>query len=341
MDRNPEQRDAYIAIAFALIFVIILCAASFVIARPFLAPLLWGVILAIATWPAFAWCRQRLGGRNTLAAALMTLLLALVLLGPLAVIGMAMTENIAALGDRLRAAIQGGLAPPDFLANVPLIGPRLTERWQELAADGKLSDEARQMLRAAIQWLLGVAAALGGGIAQLALSVFCAFFFYRDGEAALQRLTDVLGHVAGDRARHLLTVAYGTLKGVVYGVIGAALAQASLAAFGYWLSGVPAPFLLGLATGFFGIIPGGPAIVWLPAAIWLFRSGEVTWGIFVVLWSVILVSNIDNVIRPLFVSRGSALPLLIVLIGILGGAMAFGLIGIFLGPTIFSQCFTL
>jgi predicted PurR-regulated permease PerM len=102
------------------------------IVRPFLAPLLWGLILAIATWPAFTWCRELLGGRGTLAAALMTLLLALVLLGPLAVIGMAMTENVAALGDRLRAAIQGGLAPPEFLANVPLIGPRLTERWQEL-----------------------------------------------------------------------------------------------------------------------------------------------------------------------------------------------------------------
>ena len=232
MDRNPNQRNAYIAIAFALIFVIILCAASFVIVRPFLAPLLWGVILAIATWPAFTWCRHRLGGRNTLAAALMTLLLALVLLGPLALTGAAMTENVAVLGDRLRAAVQGGLAPPDFLADVPPIGSRLTERWRELAADGKLSDEARQMLRTAIQWLLGVAAALGGGIAQLTLSIFCAFFFYRDGEAALQRLTDVLGHVAGDRARHLLAVAYGTLKGVVYGVIGAALAQASLAAFG-------------------------------------------------------------------------------------------------------------
>ncbi|MGE5769560.1 MAG: AI-2E family transporter [Betaproteobacteria bacterium] len=332
MDRNPKQRDAYIAIAFALIFVIILCAASFVIVRPFLAPLLWwGVILAIATWPAFRWCRHRLGGRNTLAAALMTLLLALVLLGPLALTGAAMTENVAVLGDRLRAAVQGGLAPPDFLADVPLIGSRLTERWRELAADGKLSDEARQMLRTAIQWLLGVAAALGGGIAQLALSIFCAFFFYRDGEAALQRLTDVLGHVAGDRARHLLAVAYGTLKGVVYGVIGAALAQASLAAFGYWLAGVPAPFLLGLATGFFGIIPGGPAIIWLPAAIWLFRSGETVWGIFIVLWSALLVGNIDNVIRPLFVSRGGALPLLLILICIVGGAMAFGFVGIFLG----------
>ena len=155
----------------------------------------------------------------------MTLLLALVLLGPLAVIGTVMAENIAALSDRLRA-LQGGLPPPDFLADVPLIGSRLTERWRELAADGKLSDEARQILRTAVQWLLGVGAVLGRRHCSAWLSILCAFFFYRDGEAALQRLRDVLGHVAGDRARHLLAVAYGTLKGIVYGVIGSALAQA-------------------------------------------------------------------------------------------------------------------
>ncbi len=341
MEINLERRQSYIAIAFALIFVIILCVVSFVFVRPFLAPLLWGVIFTIATWPAFGWLRKRLGGRNGLAAALMTLLLALVLLGPLAVIGAALTDNVAALGDRLRTAIESGLAPPDFLADVPLIGTQLTERWRELAAEGKLSDEARQMLRGAIQWLLGVAGALGSGIAQLALSIFCAFFFYRDGEAALRRLTELLAHVAGDRARHLLTVAHRTLKGVVYGVIGAALAQASLATFGYWLAGAPAPFLLGLATGLLGIVPGGPAIIWLPVAIWLFRSGETAWCIFIVVWGGLLVGNIDNVIRPLFVSRGSALPLLVVLIGIVGGAMALGLIGIFLGPTILAIMYAL
>jgi predicted PurR-regulated permease PerM len=341
MDRSPEPRTTYIAVAFALIFIVILCVASFVIARPFLAPLLWGVILVIATWPAFNWFRSHLGGRSTLAAAVMTLLLALVLLGPLAAVGAVLTENVSVLADRLRAAVEGGLAPPEFLADLPFIGVRLTERWKELAADGKLSEEARQMLRTAVQWLLGAGAALGGGVAQLALSIFCAFFFYRDGEAALQRLTDVLSHLAGERARHLVSVAYGTLKGVVYGVIGAMLAQASLATLGYWVAGVPAPFLLGLATGVFGIVPGGPAIIWLPAAIWLIRSDEVGWGIFIIVWSALLVGNIDNVIRPLFVSRGSALPLLIVLIGILGGAMAFGFIGIFLGPTILAILYAL
>lgn len=341
VDTSHEQRTPYIAIAFTLTIVGLLCVASFVIARPFLAPLLWGMILAIATWPVFTACRQRLGGRKTLAAILMTAILALVLLGPLVLVGNAMSKNVVVLGERIRSAIQDGLAPPDFLADLPLVGDRLVERWQELMADGTLSAEARNWLRIAIQWLLGVGATLGAGIAQLALSIFCAFFFYRDGEAALKRLTDVLVHVAGERVRHLLRVAFTTLKGVVYGVLGAALAQASLAALGYWLADVPAPFLLGIATGFFGIIPGGPAIVWIPAAVWLFRSGDTTWGVILVAWSSIVVSNIDNVIRPLFVSRGGALPLLLVLIGILGGALAFGLIGIFLGPTILAIIYAL
>lgn len=341
MKRSGDQQQAYIAIAFALIFVFILCAASFAIMRPFLAPLLWGVILAIATWPAFAWCRRSFGGRGTLAAALITLALAVVLLGPVVAIGSVITDNIATLGDRLRVAAEGGLTPPEFLARIPRLGPWLVDRWNELVQDGKLSTEGREAVGTVIRWLVGAAGAIGGGIGQLALSIICAFFFFRDGDAALVRLRDVLGHVAGERAHHLLAVAYGTLKGVVYGVLGSVLAQAILASFGYWLAGVPAPFLLGLLTGFLGIIPGGPAVVWLPAAIWLFRADETALAVFVLVWSAVLVGNIDNVIKPLFVARGSAMPLLLVLFGILGGAMTFGFIGIFLGPTILAILYTL
>ena len=337
-----EERDAYIAAAFALLFILILCAASFLIVRPFLAALLWGVILTIATWPIFAWFRRRLGGRNTLAAVFMTLLLALVLLGPVALAGVTMSDSAGLLSEKMRAFVQGGLPPPPaFLETVPVIGSRLAQRWRELVEQGAQSSEVRSLLQRGFHWLLGLAAGLGGGIAQLALSIICSFFFYREGEAALQRLRDILGHVAGERSNRLLTVAYGTLKGVVYGVIGSVLAQACFAGLGYLVAGVPAPFLLGIITGFLGIVPGAGAIVWLPASIWLFRSDEVGWGIFLVAWSIILVSNIDNVIKPLFISRGSALPLLLVLIGILGGAMAFGFIGIFLGPTVLAILYTL
>lgn len=341
MKRPPTRRDTYIATTLAILVLVGLFTLGFIIARPFLAPLLWGVILAIATWPIYSWCRKRLGGRRNLAAALVTLGLAVVVLGPVIVAAAALSDNIVSLGDRLREAMQGGLAPPEFLNRIPLIGARLTERWSELFADGQMSKEARDALADVLRWLLGIAGAIGGGIAELALSVICAFFFYRDGEAALRRVSDVLDHIAGSRARHLMLVAYGTLKGVVYGVLGSSLVQAILAMFGYWLAGVPAPILLGLVTGFFGIIPGGPALVWLPAAIWLFYNGDTAWGIFTVLWGALLVGSIDNVIRPLFVSRGGALPLLLVLIGILGGATALGFIGIFLGPTILAVLYAL
>jgi predicted PurR-regulated permease PerM len=341
MIRDPDDRNTYIAAALALLFIFVLCAISFVIVRPFIAALLWGVILAIATWPVFGWFRRRLGGRNTLAAAVVTVLLAVVLLGPVALVGTTMTENIGVLGERLRAAIEQPLPVPEFLEKIPVIGDNLAERWHEFATRTAASEQARHFLLSGAQWLLAVAATIGGGIGQLALSILCSFFFFRDGEAALQRLSDVLGHVAGERSNRLLTVAYGTLKGVVYGVLGSALAQACLAGFGYWISGIPAPFLLGVATGFLGIIPAAGALIWLPAAIWLFHTGATAWGVFLILWSAIVVSNIDNVIKPIFISRGSALPLLLVLIGILGGAIAFGFIGIFLGPTVLAILYTL
>jgi len=341
MDRDPDERTTYIAAALALLFILVLCAISFVIVRPFMAALLWGVILAIATWPVFAWCRRRLGGRNTPAALVVTLLLVLVLLGPIALVGATMTEDVGTLVGRIREAIQEGPPSGNFLERIPFIGDSLSESWHEFAVQAASSDAAKHFLIVGGQWLLALAATVGGGIGQLALSIICAFFFYRDGEGALQRLTDVLGHVAGERSQRLLTVAYATLKGVVYGVLGSAMAQACLAGFGYWAAGVPAPFLLGVATGFLGIIPGAAAIVWLPAVIWLFRSDATAWGIFLLVWSAVLVSNIDNVIKPLFISRGSALPLLLVLIGILGGAIAFGFIGIFLGPTVLSVLYTL
>lgn len=271
----------------------------------------------------------------------MTLMLAIVLLGPIALIGTVLTENVATLGERLRAAMESGMPAPHFLDDVPIVGKPLAEKWNQLVADGTLTAEARQLLGSAVQRLLGAAAVVGSGIAELALSIFCTFFFFRDGEAAVHRVSDIAKQVAGGRGERLLSVGHLTLKGVVYGVLGSVFAQALLSTFGYWLAGVPAPFFLGLATGFFGIIPAGVGLVWIPATLWLFHVDQTGWGIFVLVWSVVLVGNIDSVIKPLFVSRGTDLPLLIILIGILGGAIAIGFIGLFLGPTILAVLYAL
>ena len=147
--------------------------------------------------------------------------------------------------------------------------------------------------------------------------------------------------MAGERGTRLLNVAENTINGVVYGMLGTALAQGALAALGLWIAGVPGALFLGLLTSLLSFVPMGPPMVWFPAAAWLISTGEIEWGIFMGLWGFFLVSTVDNVIRPYFISLGSALPLLLVFLGVLGGIVAFGLLGVFIGPTLLAVGYTM
>jgi len=131
------------------------------------------------------------------------------------------------------------------------------------------------------------------------------------------------------------------MRGVVYGLLGTAIAQGVLAAIGFWLAGVPAAPLLGLLTFFLSPVPVGPPLVWVPAAFWLFNQGETGWAIFMLIWGTGVVSTIDNILKPLIISQGSDLPFILVLLGVLGGVIAFGFIGVFLGPTLLAIGFAL
>jgi predicted PurR-regulated permease PerM len=157
---------------------------------------------------------------------------------------------------------------------------------------------------------------------------------YRDGEAMTRRLLSTVVRMFGDKGRHLAELAAGTTRGVVYGILGTALLQGILAAIGLMVAGVPAAPLLGLVTFFLSPVPIGPPLVWLPAAFWLFSHGETGWAIFLLVWGVAVVSSVDNVIKPLIISRGSNMPFILVMLGVLGGVVAFGFIGVFLGPTL-------
>jgi predicted PurR-regulated permease PerM len=176
---------------------------------------------------------------------------------------------------------------------------------------------------------------------QVSLGVLAAFFFFRDGAEGTRRLSIAVERLGGVRAQRLLVVAASTVRSVVYGVIGTALAQASLQALGLWLAGVPAAFFLGFLTFFLGFVPVGPPLIWLPAAAWLLYKGAVGWGLFLIIWGVVVVSGVDNVLRPYLISRGSRLPLVLVLFGVLGGLIAFGFLGIFLGPTLLALGYVL
>jgi len=332
MATETLQRDKIIAWA-ALALLILGCVA---VLWPFLTVLVWAMILSFSTWPVYAYFRRLVGGRATLAATLMTLLVTLVLLAPFAVVVAGLAENADELAGMAQKLMREGLPdPPEWIKELPLVGVSADAYWRSFVDDGaRLIGELGKLLQPLRPALTAVGAALAQGLLLLALSVFLAFFFFRDGEAAAARLQTAMTRLAGARAQHLIDITTGTVTGVVYGILGTALAQGLLAAIGFAISGVPGASLLGLATFFLSIVPFGPPLLWIPAAMWLFYHGAVGWAIFLALWGLIVVSGVDNVIKPLIISRGSNLPFVLVFLGVLGDIVAFGFLGVFLGPTL-------
>ena len=317
------------------ILLALLLGGCLMVMLPFVTALLWGSVLSIACWPLYRRLVRWLRGRRTLAASVMALGMICLILLPFVVVGWNLGDNVKELAAATRRWIDAGPpAPPAWLAKVPGIGPTAVEQWKSLAADSsKLMDTAKRFIEPASSWLLGVGLALGRGLLQLTLSILVAFVLFRDGGNAAERLTAVVDRIAGERGRHLLEVAGNTVRGVVYGILGTALVQAVMAGIGFLIAGVPGAGLLALLTFFLSVLPMGPPLVWLPAAIWLFNQGHTGWGIFMVIWGV-LVSSVDNFVKPWLISQGSAMPFLLIFCGVIGGAIAFGFIGVFIGPTL-------
>jgi predicted PurR-regulated permease PerM len=171
--------------------------------------------------------------------------------------------------------------------------------------------------------------------------VVLAFFFYRDGDAVSRGLDSALSRIAGERAARLKQVAGDTVTSVVYGILGTGLAQSFMASIGLWIAGVPAALLWGTLTFFLSVVPVGPPLVWISATVWLVLQGSVGWAVFMAVWGFFGISGIDNIVKPYLISRGSRLPFILTLLGVLGGALAFGVVGVFLGPTLLAVGFRL
>lgn len=329
---TPRQRR-FDRVVGALALVA-LAAGILLVLRPFVSSVLWAIVLTYSTWPVFEYVRRRLRGNDTLAASAMTALLTLVILLPIAILGLSLGDSVAPVAEAIRAWWARGLPePPAWLGDVPLIGASLHAYWAELAHDSaKLGSEIQRLLDPLRRWLLSGGLQIGAGLIYLVLSVVLAFFFYRDGDAAALAYTRALYRIAGSRAARLTAVAGATIRSVVYGILGTALAQSILAAIGLWISGVPGALLWGMLTFFLSVVPVGPPLVWGSAVLWLVSEGAIGWAIFMALWGFFGISGIDNIIKPYLISRGSRLPFILTLLGVLGGALAFGIIGVFLGP---------
>jgi predicted PurR-regulated permease PerM len=335
--RSKLEQNIGWAVLLALAF------GCLVVLRPFVSALLWAVVLCFSCWPLYHRLLRLLRNRETLAASFMTVAMVLVLLLPFVIVGTTLASNIKQLSSATRKWIQEGPpGPPAWLAKVPAVGEQAEQYWQSLAEDtAKLWEQAQRFIEPVSAWLLKASLALGGGLLELALSIFIAFFLFRYGTSLSQRLSTSVERIGGERGQYLLTVAGKTVRGVVYGILGTALAQAVVAGIGFLIAGVPGAALLALLTFFASVVPiVGTALVWGPAAFWLFNQGSTGWAIFMVVWGV-GVANMDNVIKPWLISQGSNLPFILIFFGVLGGAITFGFIGVFLGPTLLAVGFRL
>ena len=189
--------------------------------------------------------------------------------------------------------------------------------------------------------LVAAGRVFGQGVMQVLASAFLAFFLLRDAPVLSERLAVAVDRLAGSRGQHLLKVAGDTVRGVIFGILGTAIAQAVVAWLGFWIAGVPGSVLLAMLTLVVAVVPFGPPLVWIPAALWLFAQGSPGWGVFMLLWGALGISSVDNILRPFLISQGSNMPFALIFFGVIGGVLAFGVVGIFLGPTLLAVAFRL
>lgn len=338
-----ESGKQQLARLVALVGAAALAAGCFLVLKPFISSLLWAVILVFCTWPAYRMLTDRLKlGPNT-AAVIMVSVEFLVIGLPLVFATPVSREDIDGIRNWIERVFSEGL--PDLsgvFLSIPLVGERLSIWWQAVAGDTfSIVAVFRPYAGTIAQTLLGLLLALLSGIAEMLIAILLAFFIYRDGEALAKHAYSLLEQVAGPRAQPLWDLTGNVTRGVVYGLLGTAVVQGFMTFIGLWISGVPQPVLLGVIAGVISILPVGAPLVWLPAAIWLLASGSIGWGIFMLVYGAAGISSVDNFIRPWLIARGADLPLLLTILGALGGVFAFGFLGLFLGPVLLALGYSL
>ncbi|WP_300327570.1 AI-2E family transporter [Accumulibacter sp.] len=305
---------------------------------PFTGTLLFAVVICVITLPI----RNRLltlcRGRSNLAALLISMLLLLLLVAPMALLSGSLADGIEMAIRYFKPLFEKGLPvdPPAWLGRIPVIGPNLADYWHELVASREeMNNLLQQFVEPTRRLALAAVALFAQGLLQLVLVIFFVFFIFRDAHIYVDALHTGSRMLAGDLGERMLALAEGTVTGVMVGIVGTAAAQAIVAMIGFIIASVPGVVVLTFATFFFSMIPVvGATLIWLGAAVWLYNEGQAGWAVFIVLWGMFGISSVDNFLKPILISRTASLPLLLIVVGVLGGVLVFGFIGLFLGPTL-------
>jgi predicted PurR-regulated permease PerM len=318
-------------------------AGSFWILRPFLPAIIWSTMIVVASWPTMLAIQTRLWKRRRLAAAVMVVALVLLLVLPFSLaIG-----TIAANADQIAAWARslGGMTlppPPEWLAQLPLVGSPLAAGWQKISSSGlgELTARLTPYAREITGWILARAGSFGMFFVHLALTLVLSAILFAKGETAARTVIQFARKIAGPRGESAALLAAQTTKAVILGAIVTALVQATLSGIGLAIAGVSYAALLTALIFVLTVAQLGPAPVLVPIIIGLYWQGSTGWGTFLLVWTGIIVT-LDNFLRPLLIRRGADVPLLLLFAGVAGGIIAFGIIGLFIGPVVLAVSYTL
>ena len=330
---GSSRRFERFAIAAALLLLTVGC---YLVVRPFLTAFIWGGIISVSTRGMYRRILGWVRGRRRLAATLCSLALVLVLLIPIAALAVNLAAEMPDLTARFQEMSEGGLDhPPSWLAGVPLVGKAASARWQGWAADPEsFRRELRPFVKPVKDFLVTLVGSVSVGLLEFALSLLIAGLLYVRGDRFAATVDQIARRLGGETGLRQVAVVRSTVKSVFNGLLGTCAVQGILALIGFWVAGVPQPFLLGMGTFFLSVVPGGPTVLWLPAALWLNANGSTGWAIFMAVWGLVVVGGADNIVRPLLIGRGVEAPMALIFLGVIGGILTFGFLGLFIGPTL-------
>ena len=341
--RSDPGRVALIERSILVLLVVGLFIGVLEVLRPFTTAILFGAALATAAWPMRQALVRRGLGRGMAGAILLIGALAVIAVPTLAV-APHLAEQLGNGMQRTQAYLATSPEHPAWMGQLPLVGRRLAAGWDRLVeAKGNLRTVWEPYAANIEGMMLDVARALADSVLQVILSLAVATMFWINGDALVATLRDALRRLGGATAEQALEVAAGAIRGVAYGVVGTAAIQAGLLAIGLAAAGVPGAAMLGFVAFLLAISQiGAPLLVliWAGASWWLFEQDQPAWGVFMIVWGV-LVSTIDNVIKPWLIGFGIHMPMSLTILGVFGGFLAFGFLGLFIGPTLIAITFIL
>ena len=341
--KTPVASYDVTRISLAVLFIGILVIGSYWVLKPFLPALIWATMIVIATWPLMRNLQSRFRGRRGLAVVVMTLGLLLIFVIPLWLAISTVAQNIGVI-NRTVQKISSFETPsaPEWLGRVPFIGSGLSTKWAELGdvESNEIISRVTPFVGSVVSWFAAQAGNLGMLVVHFFLTVVLSAILYLKGETAAQGVRSFARRLAGDSGEGAARLAAQAIRAVALGIVVTSLLQSIVAGIGLLVAGVPRAVLLTALVFMFGLVQIGPAPILIPTVIWLYWSGSSGWATFMVVWS-LLVFLMDNFLRPILIKKGADLPLLLIFAGVIGGLMAFGMIGLFVGPVILAVSYTL